>query len=176
MGTHVERIEPLAGRERLLAFRWVSFIMVLPAAGAMVLICLIHGVTEALVHRWPGALVFALVMMVAPLAFVTVFTFPHPHADRERVSLLVDEEGVYLGGRRPYRIAWADLAEVALITRRGIGDVYFVAFRRHGAKRKANYLKWRPRRRCVGAAPFDSVERAVREHAPTMWITSVTVR
>jgi hypothetical protein len=68
--------------------------------------------------NWPitpsAVIVSALVLIAPALELRHSYRWHHTNVDREGISLLVDEAGVYAGGRHPLRIGWPAVAEVDL--------------------------------------------------------------
>lgn len=176
MTRHVERIEPTTGTDVLVVVAVVAVVTFLPTLVAVVIGLVRHGFTPWVLVALGGGLLW-------PTVFGLHGALSNRRADRERIALVVDDAGVYLGGRRSRRISWADVAEVALITQH-VPPVrpgpppsvhHYAAFRLHDAKPGRAPLRWRPRKPCRDEQALRSIERTVRQVAPGVPLTVTTV-
>lgn len=167
---------------------WVRFsagagvVLLIPPAAVF----LLSGVPQDLVGEFLAeywwVVAFSPVSVLPHVVIVTVAEIRAERtADREGVSLIVDEAGVYLGRARPRRLAWADIVEVNLIVRHAPlvgGDEpgatsYYATFLGSGAKARENPMRWRPRKRCRDYESLVAIQAAIRRYAPSVPVSMI---
>jgi len=175
MTRHVERIDTVTGTDVLLIMGLVGMFTFLP----VLLVVVVNAVRDGVTHHWREIVVLLGCGLIWPTLFAVAALLGNRDGDREQISLIIDEDGVYLGGRRPRRIAWADVAEVALITERvppvragHSPSVHrYAAFRLRDAKPRKKLVRWRPRKACRNDESLRSIESAVRRLTPDVPVT-----
>jgi hypothetical protein len=182
-GAHIERGERLTGSDWRAFFALFGTIAALPLVIGIVGGGIKYGFSNIFWGSWRTMVSFLGASVVFLAVNISIILIPHRRVDREGISLIVDEDGIYLGRSRPLRIDWPDIAEVALLTyhipptrpftRKTMA--YYVALRLNGAKAKRNPLRWRPRQRCQDGVSFSEIEAAVMRYAPSVPVISRTL-
>jgi hypothetical protein len=183
-GVYVERAERRRGWGWVRLFGGAAALLLVAPAWVILLNGLVHGFGEFLAKSWPIFVYFPIAGL--PFAVVVVADGIHTHrnVDREGVSLIVDEAGIYLGLARPRRIAWDDIDEIALVTYRVPrvrDDIstppayrYYLAIRLRGAKERENPMRWRPRKPCRDSESLDAAGAAIRRFAQATSVFTTT--
>jgi hypothetical protein len=178
---YVERAERLTARGWLGFLALVGLIVPVPPAFMLLLSGVVHDFGEFLVNNWLAVVLSVSVGLFWAGVATGIKVHKNRNVDREGISLIVDEAGVYLGRSRPRRVSWTDVAEVALITYhvpwvRATSTPqpirYYIAFRRSGAKVKKNPMRWRPRKRCQSR---DEISAAIQRYARTIPVVTTTI-
>lgn len=172
-GPFVHRIEPRgSGFRASLAVVGVVYIPTL-------LIVLIGVVVEIFgsffAKHWLPVVIVGSLNTVVVLVLKAASAAAKNEADSEGIALMLDVNGVYLGGRQPRRIPWRDIDEVRLTTlttthvRTGQTAIHHYAdFEITGSRRV--------RRNDLDAAKLGQIRTAVTRHAPTVKITVLDQR
>jgi hypothetical protein len=107
----VRRVAPLKFREEL-SDAFGLFVVSMVFAGSFALAFLLFEL------HWPillsTGLVTVVMMIPSGLQLRGMYRWHRRNVDQEGISLLVDEAGVYAGGRQPLRFDWPDVARVKL--------------------------------------------------------------
>jgi hypothetical protein len=156
---------------------WLTFLAVcggfafLPTAMVLLIGTVVEIFGSFYAEHWPTIVIVGAFGTVVLALFAGFFAASMGEADREGIKFILDEEGVYLGGLRPCRVAWRDVTEVVLTTqtnihiRSGQKSVnHYVDFRLNGSRRRA-------RRTGLDAAGLEKVRSTIQRHAPAVKVT-----
>ncbi|HEU5470699.1 MAG TPA: hypothetical protein VFV67_08595 [Actinophytocola sp.] len=133
------------------------------------------GVVDMLVNRWSAIVWVASAAVALGAAIAASWLVPRllsrRRSDREGISLIVDEAGVYLVRLRPRRYDWAEITGVTLVTRLRFRDRRVLRWRSaHSVEFR--FARGKARRWLDDDRDVTQLRTVVEQFAPSVPVTS----